>query len=175
MANGEIKLSNFATTDRFDFNTGSTYTGSATYATATAIPSGGVITNTLPNPAMPQIYTVRVFSSNGCTQDIQTTLHPAICPVTCVSPSGMTITPTQATCTGTTANNNAQVAITGVTNGDRVGISTGATYSGPNYATAQALTAGAYTFINLSNPSAAQSYTIRIFNGTNDCYDQRTP
>jgi len=69
-SDGKITLSNFGATDKYDYVVGNTYTGSLTYATATAIPAGGVIASTLPNPASATTYTVRVFNSGGCTTDL---------------------------------------------------------------------------------------------------------
>lgn len=168
--NGKITLSNFGATDKYDYVVGNTYTGSLTYATATAIPAGGVIASTLPNPASATTYTVRVFNSGGCTTDLQVVLNPTSCPSgACTKPTA-TLTPTPATCTGTSSNSNASIALSGVTNGDKVGISLGGTYSGTAYASAQTLTGGAYSFSNLPNPNGNQLYTVRVFNGSNDCY-----
>jgi hypothetical protein len=161
-SDGKITLSNFGATDKFDFTTGSTYTGGKTYTTATAIPAGGIITSTLPNPATPQVYTVRVFTASGCTYDLQTTLNPSVCPI-CTTPTA-TFTPTPATCTGTSVNNNASIALTGVSGGDKVGISGGSVYTGVSYANAQTLTGGGYTFSALPNPAGSQVYTLRVFN-----------
>ena len=167
---GKITLANFGATDKYDYVIGATYTGSQTYATATAIPAGGVIANTLPNPASATTYTVRIFNSGGCTTDLQVVLNPTSCPSgACTKPTA-TLTPTPATCTGTSSNSNASIALSGVTNGDKVGISLGGTYSGTAYAAAQTLTGGAYTFSSLPNPNGNQLYTVRVFNASNDCY-----
>ena len=173
LSNGSITLANFATGDKYDFTAGSTYSGSQTYATATAVPANGIITTTLPNPSSDQVYTVRVFNAT-CYQDVQTTLKPTYCPVPCVQPTAATLTPLKATCTGNTVNSNAQIQISGVAGGDKVGISTGSVYTGAAYSAAQTLTSGAYNFTGLTNPTGSQTYTIRIFNGSNDCYIDRT-
>jgi|GEM_PF-1257362 len=167
---GKITLSNFGATDKYDYVIGTTYTGGKTYATATSIPAGGVIANTLPSPASATTYTVRVFTSGGCTTDLQVVLNPTNCPTgVCTKPTA-TATPTAATCTGTSSNTNASIAITGVTNGNKVGVSLGSAYSGVAYASAQTLTGGAYTFNNLPNPNGTQLYTVRVFNASNDCF-----
>lgn len=173
LSNGSIKLTNFATGDRYDFTAGSTYTGSKTYATATAIPVNGVITTTLPNPSSDQVYTIRVFNAS-CFQDIQTTIKPVFCTLPCVQPTAVTLTPVSATCTGNTVNSNAQIQVSGVAGGDKVGISTGTVYTGATYSTAQTLTSSAYNFTGLANPTGSQIYTVRVFNGSNDCYIDRT-
>jgi gliding motility-associated-like protein len=64
---------------KYDYVVGPTYTGSATYATATLIPLGGVIVNNLPNPSTPQPYTVRIFNTNGCYKDTTLILLPINC------------------------------------------------------------------------------------------------
>jgi uncharacterized repeat protein (TIGR01451 family) len=171
-SDGKITLSGFGATDTYDYVAGTTYTGTKTYATATAIPAGGVIANNLPDPGTPKTYTVRVFSAT-CFIDLQVTLNPAICTPACPPPTG-SVTAITATCSGTVANNNAGIAITGVTGGDKVGYSAGATYTGPAYSSATALTGGAYTISNLPNPVGSQTYTVRLFNAANDCYVDKT-
>lgn len=74
-----IQLSGFSPSDRYDLVAGTSYTGAVTYTSATTIPLGGVITNTLANPSTTVAYTVRVFDSNGCTADITFTLTPTYC------------------------------------------------------------------------------------------------
>ena len=182
LSNGTIRLTNFAPTDRYDFNIGSTYTGSATYMTANPILAGGFITTSLPNPASPQDYTVRVFNSDGCSRDIVVTLNTTACfvptpgnpnPTPCLQPAQEDITPIAATCSGASTNDDAQIAVTDVTNADRIGISAGTPYTGSDYSTAQTLTGSAFTFTGLANPVGSQIYTIRIFNGA-DCFVDRT-
>ena len=168
-SDGKITLSNFGATDHYDISQGSSYTGTQTYATSTLIPAGGVVSSTLANPTTPQVYTVRVFTSAGCTTDLQVTLNPTICPGNCTAPTA-TVTSTAATCTGTSANNNASIAVSGVTGGDKVAISPGSFYTGQTYSSAQTLTGGAYSFSALPNPNGSQVYTVRIFNGDDNCF-----
>jgi uncharacterized repeat protein (TIGR01451 family) len=168
-SDGKLTLSNFGAADHYDINFGNSYTGVQTYATSTVIPAGGVISSTLPNPATPQVYSVRVFTSAGCTTDLQVTLNPTICPGNCTAPTGA-VAATGATCAGTSVNNNASIAITGVTGGDKVGISPGSFYTGPIYSSAKSLTASAYTFSALPNPNGSQAYTVRMFNGDDNCF-----
>jgi gliding motility-associated-like protein/uncharacterized repeat protein (TIGR01451 family) len=77
--NGTIILFNFGPADKFDFVAGSTYTGSATYASAIVIPAGGQITNSIANPTVTTPYTVRMFGSNGCFKDTTLQLVPIDC------------------------------------------------------------------------------------------------
>ena len=82
-SDGTITLSGFTTGDKYDFNIGGTYTGTATYATgSTSIAAGGVITNTEANPTTSQIYTVRIFNSSGCYTDINVTILETSCACT---------------------------------------------------------------------------------------------
>ncbi|MFN8354638.1 MAG: SdrD B-like domain-containing protein [Spirosomataceae bacterium] len=86
--NGKLTLSNVQNGTRYDFNVGTTYTNNKPYATATPIPQGGVLTDTLPNPTTPtQSYTVRVFNQDGCYTDKTVTLQQTVCdcpPAKCV-------------------------------------------------------------------------------------------
>ncbi|HRD38710.1 MAG TPA: hypothetical protein PLC65_08765, partial [Bacteroidia bacterium] len=73
---GTITLGNFVITDKYDFVAGVTYTGTASYATATVIPVSGIITNTLSNPLVNTPYTIRIFGINGCFKDTTLVLIP---------------------------------------------------------------------------------------------------
>lgn len=177
-ADGSITLTNFAATDKYDYTTGSTYTGTATYATgSTTIPVDGIITSTLANPTTPQTYTVRIFTAT-CYTDRTVTLKPIICvnPNACIDPPyGMVFNVVSATCTGSNiVNSDAQVQITGIESSDKIGISAGEQYTGVIYANAQSLSGGAYTFTGLPNPVGSQVYTIRAFNGGDDCFVDST-
>ncbi len=172
-ANGSIKMSGYGATDKYDYNLGTTYTGGKTYATATAVPAGGVIVNNLANPAgSSATYTVRLFDAAGCFSDIRVVLKQIVCPPFCNPPTGTVATVTEPTCVGTTPQNNGSIAITGVTGGDKVAISIGGVYTAATtYATATALAGGAYTFTGLANPiGGSQLYTIRIWNAVQACY-----
>jgi gliding motility-associated-like protein len=77
---GTIMVSGFINpNDKYDLVSGATYTGSATYATATVIPVSGTITNTLVNPTVNTPYTIRFFGANGCTKDTTLILVPVDC------------------------------------------------------------------------------------------------
>lgn len=87
---------------------------------------------------------------------------------TCVIPSA-TLTSTVATCTGQTANNDAQLTLTTLT-GAKVGYSTGGTYTGADFATATSVGAAPFVVANsLPNPTTSQAYTVRLFNSST-CY-----
>jgi gliding motility-associated-like protein len=76
---GKITLSNFTILDKFDFVQGATYTGTATYSNAVLIPSTGIITSNLSNPANTVSYTIRYFDAFGCTKDTTLRLIPVDC------------------------------------------------------------------------------------------------
>ena len=77
-SDGSIMLSGF-TDERFDYNIGNSYTGSAIYSTASSIPVNGVIVNTLPNPSGMEEYTIRIFDSYDCWRDTTVTLLEVDC------------------------------------------------------------------------------------------------
>ncbi|MBE2209375.1 MAG: hypothetical protein IAE84_17440, partial [Saprospiraceae bacterium] len=71
-----------------------------------------------------------------------------------------------------TPNNNATITVTGIANADRIGISTGATYSGtPAYAAATNIVGAMHTFTGLMHNT---QYTIRLFNGADNCFTDVT-
>ncbi len=71
-ADGQLVVSGFDVANKYDFSEGTSYTGTKTFATATAnstIPASGVIANNLANPTVEKSYTVRMFNANGCYTD----------------------------------------------------------------------------------------------------------
>ncbi len=79
---GYLALTGFAAGDRFDYTLGMSYTGGASYATASVIPFSGVVATGLPLPAISgsSFYTVRVFNADSCSQDITLELISPCCP-----------------------------------------------------------------------------------------------
>ena len=100
---GTITLTGFGSSDSYDLTQAATYTGSATYTSATPIPTTGIVTNTLNNPAANTPYTIRVFSANGCFKDTTLILIPTNCSTVTANVLGMT----KAVGTPTFVNNNA--------------------------------------------------------------------
>lgn len=87
----------------------------------------------------------------------------------CIEPSGVTLTITSPTCSGSTENNNGKITLTAITGADKYGVSTGATYSGtPSYAAATPIAALPQD-LQTAIPNTGGTYTIRFFNGV-DCY-----
>ena len=91
-SNGILQLSGF-TNEKYQYVTGNSFTGTATPASPTAIPSNSVLISTLANTA--QTFTVRVYSAtdNTCFIDRTVSLTPVVCncpPPTCV-PIGITV------------------------------------------------------------------------------------
>lgn len=77
--NASIIAAGFVTGDKFDFVTGTTYTGTATYTSAINIPTTGILTSTLSNPLVITPITIRYFGLNGCVKDTTVLLIPVSC------------------------------------------------------------------------------------------------
>ena len=85
MANNDavFTFTGLQNTVRADIVLGNTYgRGPAFGANSNRVVANGTVSFTgLANPAQPQAYTVRLFSSGGtCTTDVVVTLRPADCP-----------------------------------------------------------------------------------------------
>lgn len=87
-------------------------------------------------------------------------------------PSGTAVA-NMGTCSGATANNDARVNLSSITNADQAGISIGATYTGPSYGGVGTInvSSGSGVFNNLMHNT---TYTVRIFNASGTCYVDRT-
>jgi trimeric autotransporter adhesin len=96
-------------------------------------------------------------------------LNPKTCSVSCIAPTGGTVTATQATCNGATANSDASISITGIVGGDKYAFDT-SSGSTAAYAASTVFSSGTITITGLPNPSVSTTYTIRVFNLANDCY-----
>ena len=119
----------------------------------------------LVEPLVTTTYSATCTLSTGCAADVDVTVT--------VNPAPTYDNPpvvTSATCNGATANNDAKVTFTTLSNTAKAGISLGATYTGPDYNTATAVSGGTVTFAGLDNPSARQAYTVRLFSQDGTCY-----
>jgi predicted metal-binding protein len=170
---GKITLTAATNADKFGVSTGATYSGTPDYAAATTIGAlpQDVQTN-IPNAG--GTYTIRLFNgADDCFVDQTVTVAEVICVAGCTQPTGVALTPTAPTCTGATANNDGKITLASVTNGTHYGISTGATYTGPTtIATATAISGT--PDVQTAIPNAGATYTIRIFNGADDCFVDQT-
>lgn len=86
----------------------------------------------------------------------------------CVPPTVGTPVATAATCTGLVANNDATIAISGIVGGDKYSYGTDTTSF--TYASATALSGSTINILGLTNPSAATTYYIRVYNALDACF-----
>ena len=162
----KIDFTGITNADKAGISEGATYTGTD-YATTTGVVTVGATSFTgLKHNTQ---YTFRIFNAaNDCFVDVTITTPNKICSPTCTQPTAGTNTPAEGTCTGATANDDAKIDFTGITNADKAGIIEGATYTGTDYAsTTGTVTAGATSFTGLKHNT---QYTVRIFNAANDCF-----
>ncbi|RYF08044.1 MAG: hypothetical protein EOO77_25400 [Oxalobacteraceae bacterium] len=134
--------------------------------------SGTVVWNTgdtgaslLVEPLATTSYTAICTLSTGCsaTAVVTVTVNPA---PAYDDPALVTV----ATCNGATANNDAKIAFTTLRNTAKAGFSLGTTYSGPDFATATAVSGSSITFSGLTNPTARQAYTVRLYSAGGTCF-----
>jgi hypothetical protein len=151
-------------------------TSSSTGGTSYAWSGPNSFSSTLQNPmiavttlAMAGTYTVTITSSGTCIATATTLVA-----VLCSPPEISTTKVTQATCNGTTAKNNAKIEFTAI-NGNKYDIVLGATYTGTGtYSSATNISGGGGSKINIPNPVSSEQYTIRVYNGSNTCYIDKT-
>jgi SdrD B-like domain len=153
---------------RYQYTSGSTFSGTATPASITAIPGSGIITSTLANTS--GSYTVRIYDAADatCYVDRVVTITAVVC---CTAPTA-TAAAVQPSCTGTNAPNNGGITITGGT-GLRYQYTSGSTFSGTATPASITVIPGSGIITStLANTSG--SYTVRIYDATNDaCYVDR--
>lgn len=88
--------------------------------------------------------------------------------IMCDDPS-YTVAALEGSCSGTTANNDASVSLSSVTNGDEAQITAGGSYTGPAYGdpSNMTITGGAASFTGLMHNTM---YTVRVWNMDNACF-----
>ncbi|MEY4905157.1 MAG: hypothetical protein RLZZ292_2972, partial [Bacteroidota bacterium] len=167
----KIDFTGITGADKADKVEGTTYTGGATYATATGTVTTGAVSFTgLKHNTQ---YTFRIFNgSDACFKDTTFTTPTKTC-VTCTPPTTIAYTQTVGTCSSGVALDDAKIDFTGITGADKADKVEGATYTGgATYATATGtVTTGAVTFTGLKHNTA---YTFRLFNATNTCFKDTT-
>jgi uncharacterized repeat protein (TIGR01451 family) len=105
--NGGITVSGFTTGQRYQYSSGTSFdNGNAIPASITAIPAGGVITNTLSNTT--SNYTVRFYDSidNNCYVDRTIFINAITCisPCTTITGAAISLSPVSPVVAGTTVN-----------------------------------------------------------------------
>lgn len=168
-----LHVVNFSPTDRFDFTVGQTngYTGSATYATATPIPSSGIIT-TVNNNNPQGIFSIRIFNAGGCYQDLYATHITTVDCQNCTTPN-FTFAAVTPYCETNQTYGGYTLSITG--NADRFEITNDPNFTF-NYDNAQAVTLPYPFDTAVLGPinSAGETYQLRVYNGGNSCFIDQT-
>ncbi|MBB3839366.1 putative repeat protein (TIGR01451 family) [Runella defluvii] len=138
----------------------------------------GATNSTYDPPVVSQTTYYRVVTSvvGGCSFPQKKCSDTSNCVTVTVIPAPAfgSLTTSNPTCTGPTANNNGVITLESATNTDKCGISTlgAATYDGPAYASATAYAANKN--VKTGIPNTGGTYILRLFNGSNDCYKDTT-
>lgn len=170
--NGTITLAGFSANQRYQYSAGATFnSASAVPASSAVIPTGGVIVNTLPNTSGD--YTVRIYDATDATCFIDRKV--SITAVICCTPPTATASAANATCNGPTPNSDGTITLANFGTNQRYQYSTGTTFNSASAipASITAIPLGGVIVNTLAN--TAQSYTVRIYDATdNNCYTDRT-
>ena len=88
--------------------------------------------------------------------------------VVCTTPTAGQPNATQATCKSDgTANNDASISVSGITNGDRYEVSTSGSGGFSGFGSATTFSGNSFTVSGLNNPGFSTTYTIRVYNPAN--------
>ncbi len=178
-----VRIAGTNPSDRYDIVTGSSYTGSATYSSATALPTNRILLSNLPNANA--TYTVRLFSNSGCVVDKTTSIVAQSCVNNCGSPGKDG--PAPSTAQSVTGYNSTSLIVTGsqatitglgvppLAVGDKLLFiqMQGAdivTTNGVNYGTPSNITAGNYEFAIVTSVSGTGPFSIGFKNPLQNTY-----
>ena len=121
--------------------------------------TGETTTSLFVTPLTTTTYSVTCTLPTGCSATASAVVTVTGAPTYNVAPKANV-----ASCNGATANGDASIVLTTLSNTDRVGLVLGSPYgSGPAYSAATTVVANAVTFANRPNPASAQVYTLRLF------------
>ena len=141
------------------------------FAGAATLSGGTISVINIANPASAVTYKFRLFNGSAtCYTDISAVLNPKVCTPSCVIPVVKGYG-TPATCSGTTTNNDAKIELYSISNGTKYGYSLGNVYTGAAYANATSISGSTASITGLTGASISTTYTVRVFNGSDACFD----
>lgn len=178
-ANGSFEIGPIVNGDKFGLYFGGSYNGPS-YEQAESIPTDGIISVTgLQGYTYATGYVLRIFNGNNdCAIDRNINLQAANCQAACVQPTG-TLTKQDPQCNGNAAANNGKLIMANPANVTRFQTCQDATFTCvPNYDTANTVTGnGSFTVldnIGFSSNQEYKDYTVRMYNGSINCFRDNT-
>lgn len=158
---------------KYGYSSGTVYSG-PDYTSASNISGGQINITSLTGSANTTSYVVRIFNGRSdCYVDRAVTIPGKNCQASCVNPA-FTIGVLNPTCNSGVSNQNGNVNINNVANGNRWQLCAGASFTcTPNYETATPFT-GVGPIMVIPNHGFAgeefKDYTIRVFNNSQNCF-----
>jgi SdrD B-like domain/Domain of unknown function DUF11 len=163
--NAQIFVSSAANGLTYNYGTDTT---TFSLASSTAYSGNSFTISNIPNPASAKNCYIRIYNgASNCYLTKMVVIQPTNCTASCVKPS-FTVNAYSATCNGTTARNNAQVIVSGSSNGMMYSFGTDTTTF--SYASAAAYAGAGFTISNLPNETLPKTYYVRIYGATSACY-----
>ncbi|MEM6318183.1 MAG: GEVED domain-containing protein, partial [Bacteroidota bacterium] len=134
------------------------------------------ITSNLTTTVATRYLRIRMATNSNDDFDLDAISYTDVNCGSCVSPTALANT-VPVTCTNNVSNNDGYLQLSSVTNGDAYHWSVGNTFNDNggvnNYNNATSLAGASYPLqiaTGLTNPTGSQNYTIRVYNGANNCF-----
>jgi hypothetical protein len=176
--NASISIANIVNGNRYAYSVGTNYTGGS-YDGAAVISSGQISITGLTGSSSATQFVVRIWNgNNSCFKDVSVTVPGVNCSPACTNPT-FNITSTPPTCVNGSAQPNATVSISSITNGSKYQICIDQTFTcTPNYAGASAISGSGplvvYSTLGFDSNQQYRDFTVRVYNGVETCYLDKT-
>ena len=178
-SDGGFSWANIINSDKFGYSLGQTYTGTG-YANATIFTGGFISVTGITGSTQVRYYTIRLFNgSDSCFYDRLIEMPATICNQSCIFPQ-FTFFYQNPTCTGNVPSSNGSMRVIFNAASTRYQIVQDSTFSiTPNYANATHVTSlgvntNVFANIGFAVDQPYKDYTIRVYNGNQDCYSDST-
>ena len=172
-----ISISGIANANKYGFSYGETYTG-PNYASALNVSSGVINIGNITGSSNATNITVRMWNNNeSCHKDVLVSVAGKTCNSGCTAPT-LTIGSLPPTCSGGQSNQDGNVSINNIANGNRYQVCPGSVFNcTPNYSSATPFTGVGPILVvpqlGFLSTEQFKEFVVRVYNQSQDCFTDK--